>query len=141
DKNNNISNINSNSPVGQKVITIKEESDNLLKISPQINIKESTFIPEVEQNNFDFDVAPKKYSEKEIEEISLLFDDNYSHSTSNKIDQNNNNNNNNYIINNNPHNLPKIASLYYINSNKLTREDLKDGRRIFNNRTELSGYS
>jgi tyrosyl-DNA phosphodiesterase-1 len=34
---------------------------------------------------------------------------------------------------------PKL-SFYYINENKLTVNDLKDGRRIFNNKTESSKY-
>jgi tyrosyl-DNA phosphodiesterase 1 len=38
-------------------------------------------------------------------------------------------------------NLPRIKTIYYINANKLTRDDLKDGRRIFNNKTEMSGYA
>lgn len=37
--------------------------------------------------------------------------------------------------------LYKIKTIYYINANKLTRNDLKDGRRIFNNKTEMSGYA
>lgn len=38
-------------------------------------------------------------------------------------------------------NRPKISTIYYINKNQITVEDLKDGRRIFNNKTELSGYN
>ena len=34
----------------------------------------------------------------------------------------------------------KISSFYYINKNKLTLADLKNGRRIFHNKTELSQY-
>jgi tyrosyl-DNA phosphodiesterase-1 len=36
---------------------------------------------------------------------------------------------------------PRIAQIYYINGNKLTVGDLKDGRRIFNNKTERTGFS
>jgi tyrosyl-DNA phosphodiesterase-1 len=36
---------------------------------------------------------------------------------------------------------PRIKTIYYINKNKLTVKDLKDGRRIFNNKTERTGYS
>lgn len=35
---------------------------------------------------------------------------------------------------------PKISAFYYINANPLTVNDLKNGRRIFNNKTEFSGY-
>jgi tyrosyl-DNA phosphodiesterase-1 len=35
---------------------------------------------------------------------------------------------------------PKIKTIYYINANKMKVCDLKDGRRIFNNKTELNGY-
>lgn len=36
---------------------------------------------------------------------------------------------------------PKISNIYYINGNKLTIKDLKDGRRIFNNKTEFMEFS
>ena len=35
---------------------------------------------------------------------------------------------------------PNISKIYYINGDKLTVNDLKDGRRIFNNKTEFSEY-
>ncbi len=35
----------------------------------------------------------------------------------------------------------KISLFYYINSNKLTIQDLKDGRRIFNNKTQFISSS
>ena len=34
----------------------------------------------------------------------------------------------------------KISSFYYINKNKTKLSDLKNGRRIFQNKTEISEY-
>lgn len=39
------------------------------------------------------------------------------------------------------HDRPKISNIYYINGNKLTVNDLKDGRRIFNNKTEFLDFA